>query len=419
MSTNYDNIREKTKDIKEKLEIYSVKLDELKPEDKENYPNPQLRLWSGDIRNLEEFAVGLEEWLSEPKVAEAKRYLSDLRRWPKAPTKASLEELEKDWRFLSENLREIEQIHKQLECIEYEGIKKGVCDWILKRIIEKDIEHAIRWATNVNKFATSVKSLEGENVESKLAHKVRRDSVKELLSVSSFDKDNVELVDGCRELIEKSDNLAKNKPSEIEEKAVLNTYRKGSEIELNLSAVSEYLENIRKLMVNLEWVREFADFRNYGVLWVKKQNAWKKDDLASICHVLEAAEKTANDWKDARKREIDSTFAKIRRMSRSIDSTSLVEEVSLIEEKRNDINWNRPSLESLSEVLSKMDSLNSGLRGELIKKLKSEDAISILEEPDIIEDLGEQKGWDFGRFIRALEVVLRNGIIEIKAEERT
>ena len=129
--------------------------------------------------------------------------------------------------------------------------------------------------------------------------------------------------------------------------------------------------------------------------------------------------KMANDWKDARKREIDGTYAKIRRMSRSIDIVDLVKDVSLVEEKKNDINWNKPSLESLSEVLSRMDSLSNELRGELIRKLQSEDAISILEEPDIIEDLGEQKGWDFERFIRALEVVLRNGIIEIKAEEKT
>ena len=127
----------------------------------------------------------------------------------------------------------------------------------------------------------------------------------------------------------------------------------------------------------------------------------------------------ANDWKYARKREIDGTYVKIRRMSRSIDIVGLVKNVSLVEEKKNDINWNKPSLESLSEVLSRMDSLSNELRGELIRKLQSEDAISILEEPDIIEDLGEQKGWDFERFIRALEVVLRSGIIEIKAEEET
>jgi len=43
MSTSYDHIRETTKDIKEKLETYCVKLNELKPEEKESYPTPQLR----------------------------------------------------------------------------------------------------------------------------------------------------------------------------------------------------------------------------------------------------------------------------------------------------------------------------------------------------------------------------------------
>ena len=79
--------------------------------------------------------------------------------------------------------------------------------------------------------------------------------------------------------------------------------------------------------------------------------------------------------------------------------------------------WNRPDLGSLSEVLSHMDRLRKQFREELIIKLQNEDAILMIQEPEIVEDLGKKEGWDFERFIKVLEVILRNGLIEIRAVE--
>jgi len=47
----------------------------------------------------------------------------------------------------------------------------------------------------------------------------------------------------------------------------------------------------------------------------------------------------------------------------------------------------------------------------------NEDAILIIEDPEIIDNMGEKMGWNFERFIKALEVVLRYGLIEIRAVE--
>ena len=417
MSPSYADLKEKIEQVKLKLETCAGKLEEIEPAAKGKYPNPQLRLWPEDVKDLEEFATGLEEWLSHPLVAEAKRYLSEVRKWSEAPEKITLEEVEKDWRFLSDNVGEIKEIHKQIEDIEYEAIKKRVSTWVLNRIIEKDIERARKWAINANKFASGVKQLEDKALESKLAQEVKSDAVKELLKVSSFDKDNGEAISKFRELVDKSENMVKNKPIEIKEKAILKTYRMGKEVENSVSTISTELGNIRKLLVDLEWVKEFPDSKDYSQLWVKKQAALKEDDLESIDSVLKATQQTANEWKDARKRQIDSAFVKIERMLKSVDKDNLKKESTSLEEEKQSINWDKPDLESLSEVLSQVDNLRNQLRCELINKLQSEDATLIIEEPEIIEDLGEKKGWDFERFIKALEVILRNGLIEIRAVE--
>ena len=177
------------------------------------------------------------------------------------------------------------------------------------------------------------------------------------------------------------------------------------------------LGGIRGSLVDLEWVRKFSDFRGYSQLWVKKQTALKEDDLESIENALEATQQIAGKWKDARKREIDSAFKKIERMLKSIDKDSLKKESASLEEKKQSINWDKPDLESLYRVLYQVDNLRNQLRAELINKVQSEDAISMIEEPELIEDFGEKKGWDFERFIKALEVVLRNGLIEIRVVE--
>lgn len=417
MSSSYAELKEKIEGVKGKLEVCFNGLEEIEPAEKEKYPNPQLRLWTEDVKDLEEFTANLEEWLSQPPVSEAKRYLSDLKKWSESPEKISLEEVEKDWRFLSDSVEEIKEIHRQIEDIEYEAIKKKISTWVLTRITEKDIERAEKWATNANKFANGLKELENKAAESKLAQEVKKDAVKELLKVNSFDKDNKEAINKCQQLIDKSENVVKNKPVEIEEKAILKTYKTGKEIEESLSTISVEVGKIRDLLIVLEWIKEFANLKAYNKLRSEKQTAIKKNDLAGIAEALKSTQQRANEWRGARKREIDGALIRIERMSKSAEKDDLKKEVTSLEGKIGSINWNKPDLELLSEVLSQMDGLRKQLRGELITKLQSEDAISMIEEPEIIEDLGRKKGWDFERFIKALEVILRNGLIEIKAVE--
>jgi len=417
MSSSYADLKEKIEEVKGKLEACFNRLEEIEPAEKGKYPNPQLRLWTEDVKDLEEFTTNLEEWLNQPLVAEAKRYLSDFRKRSESAEKIALEEVERDWRFLSDNVEEIKEIHRQIEDIEYEAIKKKVSTWILKRIIEKDIESATNWATNANKFANSLRQLEDKAVESKLAQEVKKDAIKELLKINSFDKDNEGAINKYQQLIDKSENVVKNKPVEIEEKAILKTYKTGKEIEENLSTIGVEVGEIRNFLIALEWIKEFANFKDYNKLWNEKQTAIKRGDLEGIAEALKSTQQRANEWRGARKREIDGTLIRIERMSKSVEKDNLKKQVTSLEEKKRSINWNKPDLGSLSEVLSQMDELRKQLRGELINKLQSEDATSIIEEPEIIEDLGSKKGWDFERFIKALEVILRNGLIEIRAVE--
>lgn len=417
MLSSYADLNEKTKEIKKRLDTCAEKIEDIEPEEKGKYENPQYRLWSGDAKDLEGFSNGLEEWLSQPDVAEAKRYLSNLRKWSGSIEKISLEEIERDWRFLSDNVEEIKEIHKQTGDIEYESIKKKISTWVLERIIEKDIKRAKNWAINANKFANSLRQIEDKKMESKLAEEVKKDVVKELLEISGFDKDNKERIESYQELIGKFENIVKNKPAEIEEEAILKTYGTGKGVKLSLSTIGEEIEKIRTSLIDLEWVKEFADLKDYSELWTKKQTAIKKNDLESIAKALERIQQRANEWKKAREREIDGALIGIERMSKSGEKDELKKEVTSLKEKIRNINWNKPDLESLSEVLSRMDRLRKQLREELIVKLKNEDAVLMIEEPKIIEDLGKEKNWNFKRFIGALEVALSNGLIEIKAVE--
>jgi|GEM_PF-3490017 len=417
MLLNYTELYEKIKGIKEKLDESARTLEGITPKESEKYENPKYRMWSGDIKDLDGFADRLEEWLRQPFVAEAKRYLSDLRKWAELTKEIALEEIEKDWRFLSDNIEEIKDIHKQVGDIGYESIKKKTSTWILERIIEKDMERAKNWAANASKFSNSLRQLEDKKVESKLAEEVKRDAIEELLKVTSFDTDNKEAINRYQELIVRAENIVKNKPVEIEEKAILKTYSQNKKIEESLSTISKEIGKIRTFLIELEWVKEFPNFKDFNKLWTKKKTAIEENDLENIAKELEDTIKEANLWKDSRKREIDSAFVRIERMSRSAEKDTLKEEVASLKEESRGINWNKPNLESLSEVLSKMDKLIKKLREELIKKLKNEDAISIIEEPEIIENLGKKKGWDFNRFIQALVIILENGLIEIRAVE--
>lgn len=104
-------------------------------------------------------------------------------------------------------------------------------------------------------------------------------------------------------------------------------------------------------------------------------------------------------------------------MSKSVEKENITKSITALEQKKQSIDWNKPNLETLSEIMSEIGELKKQLREELITRLQNEDAISIIEEPEIIEDLDRKKNWEFERFIKALEVVLRNGLIEIRAVE--
>lgn len=420
MSSNYTELREKTVEIKEKLNACAKMFEEIKPEEKGKYENPQYRMWSGEIKDLEGFTTRLEEWLTQPLVAEAKRYLSDLEKWSGSQEEISLEKIEKDWKFLSDNVEEIKDIHKQIGDIGYESIKKKTSTWVLSRIIEKDIERAKNWATNANKFTNALKQIKDKKVGSNLAEEVKKDTVDELLKVTSFDKDNEDKIIRCQELIDRDEDMIKNKPKEINEKAVLKTYctkKKDLEIEENLSAISEIIEEIKDHLINLEWVEEFINFKDYNMVWKEKQNAIKRNDLENISKALEDAVKKANNWKDSKKKEINSALSRAERMAKNVKKEEFKKKFTSLKEQTRVINWDKPDVESLHKIVSQIATLRKQLREELIEKLQNEDAILIIEEPEIIENLGQRRSWDFDRFFKALEVVLRNGIIEVRMVE--
>lgn len=418
MSANYTELKAKTDEIKEKLNSCARKLIIVKPKEKEKYENPLYRQWSGDIKDLEGFTLRLEEWLNQPFVAEAKRYLLDLKKWAESP-KISLEEIEQDWRFLSDNVSEIKDIHTQIEDIGYENIKKKISEWVLNRISEKDIEKAKGWATNANKFANDLKKLENKKTESKLAEKVKRHSIDELLKITSFDKDNNEEISRYGMIISDVENIVKSKPSEVKEETILNTYNttRDKKIEEKISIIRTEIKEIKTYLINLEWVKEFQNFKNYNKLWIGKQVAIKKVDLKSIKNALADIQQQADLWKKTHRKDIESALIRIERMANSVEKEKLKKDVVSLQEKIRNINWDKPDLKSIYDTSSQLEKLRKQLHEELIKKLQNEDAISIIEEPEIIEDLGIKKGWDFEKFITALKVVLRDGLIEIRAVE--
>lgn len=417
MSSSYSELHERIKEINERLDMCSKTLEGIELTERGKYQNPQYRRWSGNIKDLGEFTNRLEEWLSQPSIAEAKRYLLDLRKWSESVKEVSVDELERDWRFLSDNVNRIGNIHKELEGIEYETIKQKASAWVLERIIEKDLEHAENWASNASRFALGLKQFDDQKVESKLATEVKGDAAKELLKISSFDTDNVEVLEQYQGLIEKAENIVKNKPGEIEEKAVLRTYQTSKGIIEGLSTISSKLEEIRNLLIDLEWVKEFINFKGYSKIWAGKQAAGGNSNLESMVVALQNVQDKAGKWKAARERELGSALTRMERMSKSTEKDELRSQAESLRQGSLTIDWNKPDLKLLFETLDRIGKLQRQLRQELVKKLKNEDAITLIEEPEIIEDLGGKMGWDFERFIKALEVVLRSGLIEIKAAE--
>ena len=421
MSSNYNDLLAKIDEIKERLDLCAKKLDEIKPEEMEKYENPQYRVWSGNIRDIEEFINRLEEWLEKPRVAEAKRYLSDLKEWAELQKEVSLEEIEKDWRFLSNNVDEIKHIHKQVQDISYESIKKKTANWVLNRIVEKDIEKARIWATNANKFSNDLKQLEDKEVKYNLAREVKKNAIDELLKITSFEKDKTNEITRYNSLINKADEIIGSLPEEITEEAVTETYKtkrkENEEVGKCLSTISEIIEEIKTKLINVEWVIEFTDSGDYSEIWKEKQNAIKEKDLEAISKALNEVIQKANSWKESKRKETDNTLSKIERMAKRIEKEELKRGFEELSEQAKSIDWDKPDVRILFKIISQADTLRKELRKELSQKLQNKDAISIIEEPEIINDLGKSKGWDFDKFFEALKIVLINGLIEIKVVE--
>jgi len=412
MLSNYADLCKKAKEINGRLGTCVKRLKEIKSEERRKFENPQYRMWSGEIKDLEEFVTRVEEWLNQPPAAEAKRCLLDLKKWSESPEDISLERIEKDWRFLSDSLENIKNIHKQLADVAYESIKKKTSAWVLKRIIEKDLEGAENWAINAKKFADSLEQLESKEVESRLGEKVKREAFDELLGVSNFSENNKEMITRYEELIVRAENIAKNRPMEINEEVILNTYKMDKKIEKRLSIISAGLEEIKKLLTELEWVKEFGNLKDYKKTWVKKHEAMKGKDLRNIKIALEDAKKEAENWKRECRREMHTVISRIERLSNSVKK-----DVIPLKHKVQNINWDKPDVAFLYEVRSGVENSMKQLREELIKLVRDKDAILLIEEPTLIEDLGKGKGWDFERFFKALKIVLENGLVQIKVKE--
>lgn len=421
MSSYYTDLCNKTNEIKGKLNACAKTLEAIKFEEKSNYEHPEYRKWSGDVKDLEEFIGRLEEWLSQPRVAEAKRYLSDLKNWSELQEEITLEEVEKNWRFLSNSVEKIKDIHNRLGNIGDRNIKKSASKFALERISEKDIETAENWATNANKFANTLKQFKDRKVESELAEEVKREAVGELLAITSFDKNNQDQISRYQELIDKAENIVKNKPQEIGERTLTKTYivdKDTAKIEEKLSKISGEIEKTKDHLINSEWMEEFPNFKNYSIIWKEKQEAIKRDDLERITRSLRDVIQKASNWKESKQKEINNSLLRAERMVKGLEKEDLKNEFESLRDGERTIDWKKPNLESLHEIISKIDNLTKRLREELMKKLQNnKDATSIIEEPEIIEDLGRSKGWDFDRFFKALEVVLLGGLIEIQMVE--
>lgn len=417
---SYEEINGDLKTIKENLEICLNNVNRITPSERTNYENPQYRMWSGNIKNLKDFTNKLEEWLNHPLVAEAKRYLLDIKSWSRSEKEIILDDIEKDWKFLSDNVKEIKEIHNKIDDIRYETIKKKASTWVLNRIIEKDISRAKNWAINASMFSENLEEIEGYEVNSKLAEEVKNDVIEKLSEIESFDEGHEDMIKQYQDSINDAEDIVEDRPKEINEQAIFNTYKikkKDKEIEDNLYEISEEIERIKDKLIDLEWVKKITNFKNYNKIWLDKQNSIKKRDLEKIVEALNSTQQKANKWKDTQKREIENVLIRLERMSKSVEDEKLKKEVGAISQKIQSIDWNKPNVNFLYNVVSQMEKVREKLRDELIKIMKNKDAITIIEYPGIIEDLGKKKGWNFDRFIDALEIVLRDGLIEIMPKE--
>jgi hypothetical protein len=175
---------------------------------------------------------------------------------------------------------------------------------------------------------------------------------------------------------------------------------------------------VRKLLVNLEWIIKNSNLTNYSELWANKQSAFKAKNLDNIIQILDGLEKKSAGWKTSQKDEIGTILAKLNRMSKSLRQDELSIEIQSIETKIRSIDWNKPDVVLVQTIFENAKIILEKMRAEILGRLKNQDAMSIVENPEIITDMGEALQWPFDRFIKALGLALQEGLIEIEAVEK-
>ncbi|MBI2852422.1 MAG: hypothetical protein HYX84_04910 [Chloroflexi bacterium] len=76
MAATYDTAKDNIVGVYDRLAGLAKRMDEIRLEDRRNYPNPRLRSWSGNAKDLGTFADGMDEWIRQPEAAEARRLLT-------------------------------------------------------------------------------------------------------------------------------------------------------------------------------------------------------------------------------------------------------------------------------------------------------------------------------------------------------
>jgi len=417
MTTDYSASLDKITNVSERLMNLSQQINKIRSEDRSKYPNAQLRSWSGNVIELEKFATGLEDWTRQPEAAESRRLLAEIAEWAGSGRQHLLEQISSDSKFLSDNTESIKDIHENIDDISFECFKKPVSSYCLSRIVEKDIMRAKSWSTNAKIFSARVEQIEVKTFTSTLAKQVQKDAMRDLKRVDNFADAQESLIDSYSGYFFKADTLSNIMPPGISDRILIDAYKKGQDIASALDQVNDKLTNTRNLLVDIEWIVKLQNTDEYEPLWTTKQTALKGKSLEQIEKTLIELRRTANDWKAIQKQKLEGIISKVRRMSDSLELKNFHQQIQQVEAGIGIIDWNKPDVELFSSWLDEAKKILDTMRQELLGKLLSKDATMIVENPEIIADMGRNIDWTFDRFIKALKIVLREGLIEIQAAE--
>lgn len=420
MSATYDDTLRRIKGIEATLTASHNKLQKVDTKGRPGYRNARYRLWNGDFSDIENFATRLDEWLNQPSAAEAKRRLAALKHMAGQHEYPSLDDIEKDWKFLSVSYQDIGGLSSIVEGIEDPAIKCKTAAWVLERVSEKDVEKAKTWAKNAGEFSVGLTKLGNAKTNSALAAKVRKRLVDHLRAdVKSFDKGPTELVSRCYAQITRAENLISNKPDEIAADAVSNTSSENSDVDKWLTNIESLMTQARNTLISIEWLKPTCTYPNgYPKLLQRRRQALGKDTLNDIVESLSEVKKCAEAWEKGLCTEIDAILARCKKMATALKDTDVEARLKGVVTQRESYIQAKDKVIELDVLTKDAQRLEKDLRKQLQRKLNDEDAIALVEQPGLVEDQGRQIGWDIDRFVKALSTVLRNGLIEIRAVER-